>query len=276
MADKNNKIKKGQIIKDFFYEGRTFEVIVIDPNGLGRNQPSIGFGLRMMSKYGGIPEQTLSDWGTIESVLEGDRNNQFQSLKLPSGKVFRVTEITGSDSNKYFVLEISDWVSVAADIIKKPGKVRKATINSLVDFLSWFAVKGFYADAYAILKGSYTEADSRAVSVWMQARFAGIGKRNKYTRFLKSNGCEERYDYGNWTNFIYRGLFGMDKRQMVEQWELVEGEKTIGRNYIPEAEGLEAVAYCENQVIELFHENLQQAHSDAVSFAKRRFKLDFE
>jgi hypothetical protein len=30
---------------------------------------------------------------------------------------------------------------------------------------------------------------------------------------------------------------------MVERWELVEGDKNIGRNYIDEVEGLEAVAY---------------------------------
>ena len=67
----------------------------------------------------------------------------------------------------------------------------------------------------------------------------------------------------------------MDKKQMVEAWELVEGKKSIGRNYIPEVEGLEAVAYCENQVIELFHSDLKQAHDDAISFAKKRFNLSF-
>ena len=67
MADKNdNKIKKGQIIT-LNYEGREFKVIVIDPNGLGKNQPSVGFGLQLMAKYGGIPVQTLSDWVTEES-----------------------------------------------------------------------------------------------------------------------------------------------------------------------------------------------------------------
>jgi hypothetical protein len=36
------------------------------------------------------------------------------------------------------------------------------------------------------LKGSYTEADSRSVSAWMQVRLAGISSRNKYTKFCKS------------------------------------------------------------------------------------------
>jgi hypothetical protein len=187
-----------------------------------------------------------------------------------------LTQIIGSDSKPYSVLEISEWVALAADVIKHRGKVRKSTADSLVDFLSWFAVKGFYADAYAILKGAYTEADSRAVSAWMRSRLEGISRRNRYTAFLQEQGCEEWYEYANWTNHIYRGLFGMDKKAMTEAWDVVEGSKAIGRNYIPEPEGLDAVAYCENQVIELFYGNLQQAHNDAISFAKRRFNLDFQ
>jgi len=275
MAGKNDdKVKKGQIIT-LSYESRDFDVIVIDPNGLGRNQPSIGFGLRMMSKHGGIPEQTLSDWVTIESGFEGDRLNEFKVLKVPSGKAFKVTDIIGLDNNPYIVLEVSEWVLVAADVLKTPGRVGKPTRNNIVDFLSWFAVKGFYADAYALLKGAYTEADSRAVSAWMQVRLAGISLRNKYTQFLQVQGCEEWYDYANWTNYIYQGLFDMKKADMVKQWEVVEGIKSIGRNHIPEIEGLEAVAYCEKQVIDLFHEDLKQSHDDAITFAKKKFKLDF-
>jgi|GEM_PF-1030779 len=275
MAGKNDdKVKKGQIIT-LSYEGRDFDVIVIDPNGLGRNQPSIGFGFRMMEKYGGIPQQTLTNWATVESGFEGDPNNAPKSLKLPSDKVFRVTQIMGLDNNEYSVLEVSEWVAVAADVLKKSGKIKQQTKNNIVDFLSWFAVKGFYADAYALLKGAYTEADSRAVSAWMQVRLAGISLRNKYTQFLQMQGCEEWYDYANWTNYIYQGLFGMKKVDMVKQWEVVEGSKSIGRNHIPEIEGLEAVAYCEKQVIDLFHEDLKQSHDDAIAFAKKKFKLDF-
>ena len=278
MASKDeNKIKKGQLIT-LNYEGREFEVIVIDPNGLGRNQPSVGFGLRMMAKNGGIPVQTLSDWVTKESEVEGVRQNEPRFLKLPSGNAFRVSAIIGLDNNEYLVLEVSEWVAVAADILKTPKNKKKptpATLNNLVDFLSWFAVKGFYADAYANLKGAYTEADSRAVSAWMQVRLAGISLRNKYTQFLQQQGCEEWYEYANWTNYVYLGLFGMKKSDMVEQWDVVEGSKRIGRNHIPEVEGLEAVAYCERMVLELFHNDLEQAHKDAISFAKKKFKLDF-
>lgn len=268
-------VKKGQLVT-LNFEGRDFEAIVIDPNGLGKNQPSIGFGFRMMERHGGLPEQTASNWSTKESGFEVDPNNDVEFLKLPSAKLFRLTQITGSDKKPYSVLEVSEWVVLAADVIKHPGKVRKATTNKLVDFLSWFAVKGFYADAYATLKGAYTEADSRAVSAWMRSRLEGISRRNRYTAFLQEQGCEEWYEYANWTNYVYRGLFGMDKKAMTEVWEVVEGSKAIGRNYIPEPVGLDAVAYCENQVIELFYGDLRQAHDDAISFAKRRFDLDFQ
>jgi hypothetical protein len=269
------KTKKGQLIT-LEFESQEFEVIVIDPNGLGRDRPTVGFGFRMMEKHGGLKEQTLSDWLTIESGFEGDRNNDDRRLKLPSGVGLRVTEILGLDNNQYAVLEVSDWVEVAADVIRHPGKVRKATTNKLIDFLKWFAVKGFYADAYATLKGAYTEADKRAVSAWMQARLDGKTRRSRYTKFLQEQGCNESYDYAKWTDYVYLGLFGINKREMCRVWELVAGNKNVGRNYIPEPRGLEAVAYCENQVIELFLGDLKQAHDDAIAFARRKFCLVLE
>ena len=42
-------IQKGQILK-VRYEDRDFELVVIDPNGLGLDQPTIGFGFRMMER----------------------------------------------------------------------------------------------------------------------------------------------------------------------------------------------------------------------------------
>lgn len=60
----------------------------------------------MMAKNGGIAEQTLVDWITEESGFEGDRNKPPKLMKLPSGKTFRVTEITGLNNNEYLVLEV--------------------------------------------------------------------------------------------------------------------------------------------------------------------------
>lgn len=274
MAKGDSSVKKGQVFP-LSYEAREFEVIVIDPDGLGKGQPSIGFGFRMMDKYAGLPEQTISNWVTEESGFEVDPNKEEKWLKLPSGNVYRLTQIIGLDNKSYSVLEVAEWVTLVVDVLEKPGKVRKPTQRKLIQFLSWFVVKGLYADAYAYLKGKYTEADSRTVSAWMMSRLAGIAHRNNYTAFLQQNGCDEGWKYAKWTNYIYSGLFGMTKDDMLQQWELVEGVKTIGRNYIPEIEGIEAVAYCERQVIDLFHTSLQQAHDDAIDFAKKKFKLEF-
>ena len=262
-------IKQGQLIT-LTFEGKAFEVIVIDPNGLGKGQPSVGFGFRMMERHGGLPEQTSSNWLTKESGFDVDPNNEVKSLKVPSGKLFRLTQIIGSDSKTYSVLEISEWVALAADVIKHRGKVRKSTADSLVDFLSWFAVKGFYAEAYTALKGSYTAKDSRATTKWLEMRQAGKVERKSYTDLLQSQGCQSS-DYAHWTDRVYIGLFGIRAKSMREVWALMDGNEAIARNRIPEAQGLEAVRYCEDMVVRLFVDNLEQAHDDAINYSRRKF-----
>ena len=269
MSDLQNiKVKKGQRVT-ITYENREFDVIVIDPDGLGEGQPSLGFGFGMMEQHGGLAKQTSSDW-----LIQGVRNNEGKLLKTPSGNIYRVSEIVGLDKNIYQVIEVSDWVAIAGDILKKPGKVRKSTKDKLIDFLTWFATKGLYAEAYVALKGVYTKRDSRSVSKWMMARLEGKIKRNKYTDFLatkKPIDIDNRKYYSKWTNYIYEGLFGKTAREMKQYWEVVEGTKIIARNYISEEEGLRAVAYCENMVVELFVDDLRDAHDDALLFASRKF-----
>jgi hypothetical protein len=58
--------------------------------------------------------------------------------------------------------------------------------------------------------------------------------------------------------------------------KLIEGNKKIARNYVPEAEGLEAVRYCEDMVVRVFVDDLAEAHDTAISIAKRKFDLAFE
>ena len=57
-------------------------------------------------------------------MFEGHRKNDKKSWKLPSGKDFRVIGKI-IDNNNYLVLEVSDWVPVSADVLKKPVKVKK-------------------------------------------------------------------------------------------------------------------------------------------------------
>jgi hypothetical protein len=184
-----------------------------------------------------------------ESVFGTDSNLEFHSLRLPSGKRLGVANLLGLDNNQYIVIEASLWVELVKDVLKKPGQLRKATKDKLIDFLCWFATKGLYAEAYTALRGKYTQADSQALSEWLSARMDGIPVRKKYTTFLAQQGCYKFYHFSNWTNFIYRGLFGMTAKQMKQQWDLVDGDKEIGRNHI--TDGLNAIAFCEDMVIRI-------------------------
>ncbi len=256
------EIRRGQLITVPF-EGKEFQAIVVDPNGLGPSQPSIGFGFNMMEKHAGIPQSTLSTWV--------HRENEENWLKLPSGKLLRYIEILGENSaTPYNVIEASDWFELAFDLLENPGKTSKSLKSKLLSFIKWFTIKGFYAEAYVALKGSYTAKDSRATTKWLEARQLGKIDRKHYTDLLQAQGCKE-YDYGNWTNYIYQGLFGLTAKQMKEIWDLVDGNPDIARNYIPEARGLEAVRHCEDMTIRLFIDDLEEAHDQAINLTRRKF-----
>ncbi len=65
----------------------------------------------------GIQETTLSYW-----IKQGDQNLKENTLKLPSGKEFRVIRILGEDGNEHAVVEIDDWVRIALDLVINLGK----------------------------------------------------------------------------------------------------------------------------------------------------------
>jgi hypothetical protein len=258
------------------FEGREFDVIVINPNGLGPDQPSVGFGFNMMEKHAGISESTLSDWVT---EVEGAT-----MLKLPSSKLLRVTELLGIDGNGYSVIEATDWFELAVDLLVNPGqtgkregkgqgkspKAGKTLREKLGDFLLWFAVKGFYAEAYVALKGVYTEKDSRATTAWLEMRQLGKIARKIYTDLLQAQGCEGS-DYAYWTDYVYTGLFGEPAWRMKQIWELMNGNPKIARNYIPKAEGLDAVRHCEDMTVRMFVDDLHEAHDQAINLTRRKF-----
>jgi hypothetical protein len=261
-------IEKGSIVT-LRYEGRDFQVVVIDPNGLGEGQPSVGFGLRMMEKNTGVPESTLRSW--IVNSLDGVRESEdLALLQLPSGKGFRVRDILGSDGNDYRVIEASDWFALAIDLLINPGRTGKGVRAKLGEFLNWFAVKGFYAEAYVALKGVYTEKDSRATTKWLESRQLGKVSRKLYTDLLQSQGCQD-YEYASWTDYVYQGLFGMTAREMKIIWDRVEGDASIARNYIPKPEALDAVSHCEDMTVRFFVDDLQEAHDQAIKLTKRKF-----
>jgi hypothetical protein len=244
------------------YEGKEFDVIVIDPNGLGDGQPSVGFGFRMAEKYMGIPQSTLTDWATD--------SDEITQLKLPSGKALRVTDINGNDGNFYKIIEASDWFTAAVDLLVNPGRTGKGLRTKLGAFIGWFAVKGFYAETYVAFKGVYTAKDSRATTQWLESRQLGKYARKQYTDLLQSEGCQS-FEYANWTDYVYEGLFGMKAKEMKDIWEVVDGNPLVARNHIPKAEGLDAVAYCEDMAVRVFADNLKEAHDDAIKLTKRKF-----
>lgn len=254
-------LKTGDRVQ-LIFEGREFDAIVIDPDGLGPGQPSVGFGFRMGERYMGLPESTARGW---VRELGGEK-----SLELPSGKGFRVRDIYASDGNTYSVVEASDWFALAVDLLVNPGRTGKGLRAKLGDFIQWFAVKGFYAEAYVALRGVYTAKDSRATTAWLESRQLGKVTRKFYTDLLQSQGCQNT-DYAFWTDYVYQGLFGLRASEMRNIWDLMEGDPKIARNYIPKAEGLDAVRYCEDMVVRVFVEDLTEAHDTAIDLTKRKF-----
>ncbi|MEL6224427.1 MAG: hypothetical protein AAFR31_17465, partial [Cyanobacteria bacterium J06627_8] len=137
------------------YAERNVQGIVIDPHALGHFKPSIGIGLQGVSRLMGIDASTLS-----RRVLQIDNE---KGLKLPSGNVYRVLQILADDGNDYLTIEFSDWSRIAGDWLKKPGKLRQSTKDSLIDFLSWYTAQGLYASAYTLINRVFTRKDSEAV-----------------------------------------------------------------------------------------------------------------
>jgi hypothetical protein len=255
--------KQGDLI-NVIYEDREFEAIVIDPDGLGAGLPSVGFGFRMASRHIGIPQQTLT--GRV-TVLDG-----VEHLKTPSGKLFRVTELLGEDRNKYKVIEVSDWFNLALDTLINPGQTRKPTKESIGAFVGWFAVKGFYAETFAAFKGTYSQKDGRATTRWLRQRESGKPIRKTYTDLLSDLGVHNT-TYGKLTNRIYKGLFGLEAADMKQRWLLMAGDPKIARNYISEAEGIEAIKFCEDMVVRMYIDNLDEAHLEAIRLTVRKFNL---
>ena len=259
------EFQAGQILP-LRYKDREIKALIIDPNGLGEGRPTIGMGFRGMDRHIGIPRQTLSD---RVSEIEG-----VKCLKLPSGNTFRVSEILGEDNNKYLLVEATDWVALATDWAKNPGKLRKKTRDGIIDFLAWYAAEGIYAQAYTILKNVYTDEDSQVLHKWLMSREAGKPYRADWSWEVKEKDSRGRYGY--WTNYVYKGLFGMDAKTMKETWEdPVHGSSRIARNYIPQAVGLEAVAYCEKMVAQLDLDDIEQSHDLAIQATRIKFAQYF-
>lgn len=269
-------LETGQLIPLSFL-GRDFTVVVIDPDGLGPGRPTVGIGLRGMSRHTNMPVSTLVRRIIEVSSEDDDSPTPGKFLKLPSGKLFRVIPIDANDGNTYQVIEAADWVELSKEWAKKPGRLGAETKNGLIDFLAWFAAEGFYAAAYTLLKRTYTYEDSQTIQQWLVAREAGKPARKDWAWAVSEQGGNSPFKYGKWTNYVYRGLFGMSAAEMKKTWEApMSGSKHVARNYIPESVGLEMVRFCEKMVAAMELDNLERAHDEAIRLTQIKFqqKLD--
>ena len=271
-------LESGQVIPIKFKD-REFRAVVIDPDGFGHNRPTIGVGYRAMSRHTDVPVNTLVQRVVEIAPEEGDPNKAGKFLKLPSGKLFRVIQISGNDGNTYQVIEAADWVDLASDWAKNPGKLRAKARNGLIDFLAWFAAEGLYAEAYTFLKQTYTREDSERIQQWLVARQAGKPARKDWAYAIAEQGGNSPFKFGKWTNYVYKGLFGMDAAAIKKLWAApISGSRHIARNYIPESVGLEMVEYCEKLVAVFDLDDLEKAHDEAIRMTQMKFRqrLDSE
>ncbi|MEM8810410.1 MAG: hypothetical protein AAGF01_30730 [Cyanobacteria bacterium P01_G01_bin.38] len=264
-------LQTGQLVPIRFKD-REFQAIIIDPDGLGVGRPTIGLGYRGMSRHTDVPIATLVQ-RVVDIPSEGDPNNAGKFLKLPSGKMFRVIQIEAIDGNTYQVIEASEWVELAKDWAQNPGRLRTKAKNGLIEFLAWFAAEGLYAEAYTFLKQTYTREDSEIIQQWLVSREAGKPYRKDWAYAIADKGGPNPYKYGKWTNYVYKGLFGMDAAKIKEIWESpVSGSRHVARNYIPESVGLEMVAYCERLVAVFDLDDLERAHDEAIRMTQMKFR----
>ncbi|NJM98034.1 MAG: hypothetical protein HC800_13565 [Phormidesmis sp. RL_2_1] len=263
----------GQLLPLSFL-GRDFTVVVIDPDGLGPGKPTVGIGLRGMSRHTNMPISTL-----VRRVIEVSAEDTDEGLaagkylKLPSGQAFKVTSVDANDGNTYQVIEAADWVELSKEWAKKPGRLGTETKNGLIDFLGWFAAEGFYAAAYTVLKRTYTYEDSQRIQQWLVSREAGKPARKDWAWAISEQGGSSPFKYGKWTNYVYKGLFGMDAAEMKQAWQApMSGSKHIARNYIPESVGLEMVRFCEKMVAVMELDDLERAHDEAIRLTQIKFQ----
>lgn len=244
------------------YKSCELRAVILNPNGLGNNKPTLGLELSIIDDLMGIPGKYLANW-----MIETEEG---YFLKLPSGNVFKLISVNGNERNSIKVVEASDCVGIAKDLLKYPGVLKKTKTSSIIDFLPWFHVDGFYAQAYSLINRVYSDRDSQKLQYWKQNRQLGIPCRKDYSSYIHSQDRQ----HGKWTNVIYQGLFGFKAAEMKQIWATQAGSANIARNHIPEAMGLQAVCHCERLVVLLRLDNLSEAHAEAIRLTRKKFRLD--
>jgi hypothetical protein len=242
------------------YQSRELTAVVINPNGVRTGKPTIGFTLPILEELLEIPKLSLSSW-------EIETKEGF-ALRLPSGKTFPVCKLQDGKEKTISSVEASDCKAIAADLVKHPekGKAKK----TVIDFLVWFEVDGFYGRAYCSIERVYTDTDSLILQKWKEERERGKPSRKNYSHYIHSQDRK----HGKWTNVVYQGLFGCNAAKMKEIWATQAGSPQIARNHIPELIGLQAVAHCERLIVLLGLDSVQEAHTEAIRLTQKKFGFD--
>jgi Helix-turn-helix domain of resolvase len=265
------------------YKGRALEAIIINPHAFGHNKPSIGLNFSMGERCAGITHNKFVQW-TRKTRSKNPEDfadtDTVQYFELPqSKKQFAIHHLPFDESdyklgygnltiNYHKVIEASEFIDLCFEVlthIKLPYQSKE----KLKDFLKWFAIEGFYAQAYTIIRGAYTKADSEQLHQWLEARLRNKAERLPYARCV----VELHENPAYWTNYTYLNLFGKIASEMRDEWQTIDGSPQIARNHIAESLGLEAVGFVERMTTDLYAGDLQEAHDIAIKTAKRKFKL---
>jgi len=266
------------------YKNRTFEAIIINPHAFGHDKPSIGLNFRMAEKYTGLTYKKLTQWtkktrdqnpsdfastDVVQYFELPNNNNRFAIHYLPFDEDYYKLGYGNLTINHHNVIEVSDFIDLCFELLTV-RRLPNGTQEKMKDFLKWFAIEGFYAQAYTVIRGVYTKADSEQLHQWLEARLKNKDKRLPYARFI----AQLQESPAFWTDYTYLNLFGKIASEMRKKWETIDGNPHIARNHIPEALGLEAVGFVERMVTDLYTEdNLKEAHDISIKTAKRKFKL---
>ncbi|NEO57309.1 MAG: hypothetical protein F6K54_32100 [Okeania sp. SIO3B5] len=280
------ELKQGQRL-NLVYKNRKFEAIIINPHAFGHNKPSIGLNFRMSKEYAGITDKQLAKWtrqarnenpddfhstDIVEYFELPNNKKRFAVYHLPFDEEYKKLGYSNLTSSYHNVIEVSEFIDMAFELLTLTGKkqiITNTTKEKIKDFLKWFATEGFYAQAYTVIQGVYTKADSEALHQWLEARLRNKHERLPYARFI----AEIRQSPAYWTDYTYIKLFGKLASEMRLEWETIDGTPTIARNHIPEALGLEAVGFVERMTTELYTGNLSEAHDISINAAKRKYEL---
>jgi len=150
------------------------EAIVIDPNGLGQNQPSLGLEFRTLMKYYLLPFHIHFNW---------TKGVDKEWIELLSGNVAKVLKINELDGNETLAVEACEWILLSDEYKEELKNGGIATEESQQRDGRIDIVFRFYKDAYG-RSGGYTDDDLYSVSDWIFSRAISLSQNLQWKKLL--------------------------------------------------------------------------------------------